>query len=299
MSLASVFRAAMPRRALVPLALVAFPATLAAQHIVGADINAAAESETRRGPLYFAGAGLPARGLGLSLHAVGTRQELVRPTGGGARLDVFTTTASAWWGATSWLAIGAYYAKANADELPIDEPLAPMPSTGGLEPDGPPTRQGTRVPLGSDEAGLHGRLALWRSATGDTRVTALGRLLDRVDLPVTSTAGVALEHRLARATLHLAPSAWFGDGASTTLELNAGAAFAVGARSALNAEVLHIRGTDDVDGVTPRVTELAGGLRHRLGRLAVDVGARHLVDYSLGADGQSRTSAMLATHWRF
>ena len=293
--------AAVARRLALVLAPVAVPAVVTAQHVVGADVNAAAESDRVRQPLFVASAAMaPAGHLGISLQAVGTRQrmESSSTSGGAARVDsdVLTTTGSVGWGVTSWLTFGGYYAKANANETVLfaatDVPVTPPP-------DGAPTRQGVLTGVNSDEVGLHARVGLWRSSAGDTRVTLTGRARDRTDAAVTGAAGLAFQQRFGRLTLHLAPAAWFGDNASAAYEIDAATAFAIATRASLTAELLHVSGAAASSSPARRVTELAGGMRYRLGRLAIDAGARWVASYEQPVRDANRVGALLATHWHF
>ena len=278
------------------------PAVVAAQHVVGADVNAAAESDGVRQPLFFASAATaPSGHLGLSLQAVGTRQRIQYTdyAGGEARVDsdVLTTTGSVAWGATSWLTVGGYYAKANANETLM---LA-AGGSGGIAPppDGPPTRQGVVTGVNSDEIGIHARLGLWRSSGGDTRVTLTGRARDRTDAAVSGAAGVALQQRIGLFTVHLAPATWFADNARAAYEIDAATAFAVATRTSLTAELLHVRGAGATNGQARQLTELAGGMRYRFGHLALDAGARWVASYVQPVRDASRVSALLANHWHF
>src|SRR5689334_21464027 len=92
----------------VALALTLAPLPLAAQHVVGADVNAIGEAEgaSARQPLFFPSATLAPKGrIGVSLQAVGAR-ERVRYDGSAetSRIDTdaLITTGSVSWVATSW-----------------------------------------------------------------------------------------------------------------------------------------------------------------------------------------------------
>jgi hypothetical protein len=284
-------------------ALAVAPSALVAQHVVGADVNALADGGDARQPLFFPSAALLSGGrLSLSLQAVGARERVRYPEGtsvSGTDTDALITSGSAAWGVTSWLTLGAYAAKAKADVTTQYAPLANVMGQLIPEPDLPPTRQGTRAGIAGDEVGVHGRIGLWKSSGGVTRLTATGRVYDRADAAVTTGVGVALQQRVGRVTLHVAPSAWFADGGSDAYEVDAATALAVGRGSAVMAELLHRGATAATNGDRPHITEVAGGVRHRFGRLALDVGVRHLASYEQPVRDASRASALLATHWLF
>lgn len=284
------------RRVTLALAFAAAlaPAPLLAQFVIGTDINAAGERDGARAPLYVPSAGTaPAGRFGLMVQAVAVRQhaeEFSDQWEARSRLEsrAVNTTASGWWGVASRLTIGGYVLVANADEelsFP-DGNVFPAPV-----PDGPPTRQGTRSGIGSNEYGAQARVALWAPASGTTRLAATGRLRERADSPLESSAGLALQQRAGRATVHLSTAAWRANDAPTTWDLGAAVAVPVTARLALTGEVLHFLGRGDAT-----ATDVAGGARWRLGRVAIDLGGRWLASATPRPEEYGRASLLLATH---
>ena len=283
------------RTAILCIVIAAAPVALAAQSAAGTDINAAADSGNVRQPLFFGSAALARAGaVGMSLQGTGWwRQSSWPPPELGTyevRYLSLTSLASASWGTTSWLTLGGYAARTNTRVT--SQAVVAMPDGG------PPIRQGTHSDLTDDQVGIFARLALWRSATGATRITATGTVRDGRYLPQSGSAGLALQQNLGRVTLHLAPSASFADNARTAYEVDAAAAFALTPRTSLSVETMHSRNRGSI-GPTYMSTDAAAGVRRHFGRLAVDVGARFLIGDDYPSTTNRRAAALLAAHWSF
>ena len=284
------------RTAILSIAIAAAPVALAAQSSAGTDINAAADSGNVRQPLFFGSAALARAGqVGMSLQGMGTWQRFdwTPPLTGASdiRSSAFTSLASLSWGTTSWLTLGGYAARTDA-RITTEGLAAPIDG-------GPPTRQGTRIGVMEDQVGMFARLALWRSATGASRVTATGTLRDQRDRSPSGSVGLALQQNLGRFTAHLAPRASFADNASTAYEVDGAIAYALARRTSLSAEVMHFRNGGGGFGPVYMSTDVAAGVRQHLGRLAVDVGARYLARDDFSSSNARRTAALLAAHWSF
>ena len=285
--------------ALVAALLAGTP--LAAQRtVVGADVNSASETEVERAPHLFASAGVaPRHRFGLTIHGMASRVE------GDVRLDMnvsgdawstgYRTTGSLFYGLTSRITVGAFLSGVQDVRTNLDELYVPTP-----DPEGGPTRQGIRTPIGSTEIGAYARAGLWNSATGATRIAANVVVDDAADQDPATTAGLALQHRLGRVTLHLVPSLRFSDGYSGGGEpsldasgrLGAAASIAATRRLGLSLEMLR-------EGFDYGTTDAAVGARWHFGRIAVDAGFRGMVDHDTIVRDAKRYSATVATHLVF
>lgn len=286
------------------LAALAAAAPLGAQHsVAGVDVNAASETATERAPQLFGSAGVaPRHRLGLSIQGTASRVESrvfvddLRSETALATASGYRTTASMFFGLTSRVTLGGLVSGTRGVRYSLDPaPAAPPP------PDGTPTRQGTRTPLGDQEMAVFARIGVWSSATGATRIAAMAGADDAVDRPVGTSAGIALQHRVGRATLHLAPSVRMSEGSpgdgdavvgTAAWRVGAAAAFAVTPRLGLSTEVLRA-------GNANAISEAALGVRWRLGRIAVDAGVRSLLHENAGLHDAKRYGATLATHLVF
>ena len=289
----------LPRAAIALVTSLAIASPLAAQRtLVGIDVNAASETNVERAPFLFASAGVAPRGrIGVSVHGMASRIESeVRADEAGTLKELtssgYRTTGSVFYGVTSRLTIGAYLSDVQRVRTTPREEVIVDPHLGGI-----PTRQGTRTPIGSAEAGAYARVGLWSSATGAMRVAASAVIDDAADQSIATTVGFAAQRRAGRLTLHVVPSLRIYEGVSGGGErspaalgrVGTAASFAATRRLGLSAELLQ-------EGFDQGTTDAALGARWRFGRIALDVGVRRMIAHDTIVRNASRQSAVLATH---
>ena len=284
------------------LAAVAAATPLSAQRtLVGIDVNAASETDADRAPHLFASAGVaPRRQLGVSVHGAASRIEYdvtLDETGtrGLATSSGYRTSASAYYGLTSRVTIGAFISGVQGVRTSPEHEFIIDPHAGNI-----PTRQGTRTPIGGAELGVNVRGNFWRSTSGASAFSAMVGMADADDTDLLTTLALAARHRVGRVTLHVAPMLRLEDGVvqGGANGVNAvgrvGAAASVAATRRLGFSLEWLR-----EGIENGATDAALGARLRLGRLAVDAGVRTLIRHETGERDVSRHGAMLATHFLF
>ena len=280
------------------LASLAAGSSLGAQAFATSSaVNARSDSGSARAPHFFASAAVaPAGTIGLSLYGASSHMTLRTTEFDGAvsraRASGLSGTASAVWGATSFLTFAPYI---SASRVKSDFERSAVP------PDEVPTRQGTRTGLEADEFGLVTRASLFRSRSGATRLGVSATVFDRVDLAPSLVAGVALQQSLGRVTIHAAPTLQLSQQSdSRTLALNGAAVFAATARVGLSVEAQRYRSWLsgwDLDAV--HATFAGTALRYHVGRLAIDGGFRALLERGTAGGDLDQFTVHVGTHWSF
>ena len=280
---------------LAPLALVASP-LLAQQGVGNSGINVAGETATDRAPIFTSSAATVARHrYGFDVQGVTARtsmeQDGVKLTGAGS-----AAVASAYYGVTSRVTLGAY--------LPYTTLSAKLEGAGaGFDFD--------ESESGLGNAGVFGRMGLFQSKSGTTRIALnAGVELATGDSMVSNTdgsqnVGAAISHRRGRMTFHVAPSMGFQKDYDATTNLDVAGVFAASPKLGVSVEALSAFGgavSNDATDKGQKDIDLGAGLRYRfMDRLSMDGGFRYNVSTRTedGAPTPKTMGAVFGLHWMF
>lgn len=279
---------------LAPLAAVAaFASTASAQSIAANGVSASAENASDRAPIWTGAAMVaPAKKLGFGLQAY-TDRASADEGGVEASASRSAMQASLYYGVSSRLTVGGY--------LPFNQ-LSAESSGGPVEFDDSES--------GIGDAGLFGRFAAFKSASGATHF-ALGA---EVTLPTgdeekllgngdpTYRLDAPLSHRAGRWNLHFVPGVQKVTDLDPYWNLNVAGVYSMTERLGWSVEALSQFGgaISDAEGAEgDRDIDVGSGLRYRLqGKSAIDFGFRYNVSTKLDP-APTRFGAYLGWHMAF
>lgn len=304
-----------------PALVVALLATAGASSLgaqaptFGTDINAAAETERDRAPLFFGSALVAPKGyFGVSLLGTAGSADRLTPMPGGLGTEyarTWGTTVSAVWGATSRLTLGA--------QLGVGRTSRDVEWTAPLEVGGPPvSRRVASTTTEPTDLRVHARYQLLERNGGATRIALNASLAWPQQQAGYSTVGLAVAQRVGRVTFHLAQDLRFRDGVprrtfafvddTTTLPGRNGLALDV--RGAMVVP-LSRRVSWSLEGIgtnvgarssviDQRLAEVGTGFRLDLGRVKLDLGYRQQVWGTTDSwHAPAKRRLVLGTHWTF
>lgn len=303
-----------------PALVVALVATVGASPLgaqaptTGTDINAAAETERDRAPLFFGSALVVPKGyFSISLLGTGGSGDRTLPMPGGPGteyLRAWGSTMSAVWGATPRLTLGA--------QVGVGGTRREYEWSSPLEAGGPSVAQrGESFQWATPSVRVHARYLLLEQGDGATRLALSSSLLtpSRYDRTV-ATVGLALSQRVGRVSFHLAPDVRIREGEPLTRwEVDAQGADALRLRTSLDVRTAMVvpitrRVSWSLEGIgtnvlapaatyEPRLFELGTGFRFDLGRVKLDLGYREQLYRQDFLNLTPKRQVVLGTHWKF